>query len=91
MNDGEKIAALMRALRGSIKDNMYSILREQAPGTLTIQKFQDIFVKQTAKSAKELENRMRKVSLQNTTSFYDLYKTIKNIVEEQLTAAGVKK
>ena len=44
-----------------------------------------------AQSAKELKNRMRKVSLQNTTSFYDLYKTIKNIVEEQLTAAGVKK
>ena len=91
MNDGEKIASLMRALKGNLKETMFAKLRENPINELTLQKFQELFRKHTTKSIREIENRLTKISKTQAGSYQDLYMQIENLIIEQMMVSGVTK
>ena len=91
LDDGEKIAALMRALKGNLKETMFAKLRETPPKDLTMQKFQELFRKLTTKSIRDIENRLTKISKNEAGSYQNLYMQIKNLIVEQTRVSGVTK
>ena len=91
LNEGEKIATLMRALKGNLKETMFAKLRETPARELTLQKFQELFRKHTTKSIREIENRLGKVSKSQSGSYQDLYMQIENLIIEQMMVSGITK
>ena len=90
LNDNDKIASLMRALKGNMKESLFAKLREVKTSELTLQKFQEIFLKHTTKTNREIENRLAKISENTTASYQDLYRQIESLITEQMKVAGGK-
>ena len=91
MSDKEKISTLMKSLKGSLKEAMFTQLRKLEESKLTFQEFQRLFIAQTSRSTKELESRLNRITRENSNSLFDMHKRITNIVEAQLQNAGIEK
>ena len=58
---------------------------------LTLQKFQEIFLKHTTKSNREIKNRLAKKSKRKTTSYQDLYRQKESLIREQMKVTSGRK